>query len=544
MNLEGRGEILLLAVFFSAGIHFGTMYYAKPKVMTHVVSASVRAGHREAMRVSKTTLPESPVKIDVVKDVDALKDAPVAEEVQEIPPAPIEADMPSATVKSVVPASLMEVPNAPEPSADLMALDVKPLSSERSSVALRLPPPPEMGMPKVSAIAAAPEATPPLPRPAIKAVPPPPPALEISADEEFGPEKILPIEKEQPKAITPKAFTPEQEIREKVDEQLVANEKEAVRKLLDVAAAEELKPYIDMGVTKFTFGGWTYFKIQVAPKTLLPLISKDVVLLIDASGSIGKDRIRSIREAAKGILRTCTNSGDRFNLVAFRDKYTYAFRRWQECSQSSFNTADKWLDNVAAHGRTDVFASIRSVLTLPRDPLRPLIAMVITDGDANSGVRETSQILSKFTALNDGLISVYMYGVKGSANRELIDVLTRGNRGESFIYDGWRWSAGSGIENLGVKFRDPVLSDLRVVFAVTSQAEAYPRLLRNLYRGEVMEVFGRVPAKTREVAFSIKGLNGKDPYEGFFKLPLDAAKEDSDVMDAWNAERQIDLKLK
>ena len=291
-------------------------------------------------------------------------------------------------------------------------------------------------------------------------------------------------------------------------------------------------------------GAWTYFRLRIAPTTSLRVVPKDVVVLIDASGSIGKDRMRSIREAAKKILRSSTNSGDRFNFVAFRDRFSYAFKRWQECTVQSFEQSDRWLDTVVPHGRTDVFSTIASVLTLPRDPARPLIALVVTDGDANTGVRDTSEIISKFTALNDGLVSVYMYGVKSSANRELIDVLTRGNRGESFIFDGWRWSAGSGIEGLSNRFRDPVLSDLRLVFASSTKAEAFPRRLKNLYKGETLEIVGRVPASTKEVAFSLKGLNGAKAYEGFFRMPLSSAAADPAAAAAWRDEKSIDSRLR
>ena len=168
----------------------------------------------------------------------------------------------------------------------------------------------------------------------------------------------------------------------------------------------------------------------------------------------------------------------------------------------------------------------------------------MTDGDANAGVSDTAQILSKFTDLNDGLVSVYMYGVKESANRELIDVLTHGNRGESFIYGGVRWKAGSGIESLSERFRDPVLTDLRVIFAATSRAEAYPRLLRNLYRGDAVTITGRVPKGSEEVSFSLKGLNGANTYEAFFRVPLGRIASDPGVVAEWTREREIDAKLK
>jgi len=542
MSRESHGEILLIAIVLSIVVHFGTMYYARPKVMAHVVSDSVRTTRREAMHVTTTKARPAPVRADAMPEVDALKDEPAAESVRDVPMAPApETDI--ATAREVVPIALADVPDSPRPAFEVPHLNVRTLSSERSAYKIVLPPP-DLGRPKVTALSKAPDAAPPAPVASIAAKPPVPQVGNVT-EPDFG-TKIVPVSLD----VGPdgqkveKAFKPVEEVREKVDEKLVEKEKDAVKGLLDVSRAEELKKFVNVAISKTTSGNWTYFKMAFSPRNDLPVISKDVVLLIDASGSIGKDRIRSIRDAAKGILRSCTNSGDRFNLVAFRDKYTYAFRRWQDCSQASFDLADKWLSNVAAHGRTDVFATIRSVLTLPRDPTRPLIALVITDGDANYGVSETSQILSQFTALNDGLISVYMYGVKGSANRELIDILTRGNRGESFVYDGWRWSAGSGIEKLGERFRDPVLSDLRVLFASGTKAEVYPRLLKNLYRGETLEVFGRIASTAKEIAFSVRGLNGKDPFEGFFKLSLETAGQDSSIGDRWKSEHQIDMKLR
>lgn len=541
MNHDVRGEIFLVAIVLSVGIHFGMMYYARPRVMTHVVSESVRTTHREAMRVTKQSERPDPVRIDVIEDVDALKDAPVAESVKEMPPAPQSGETTPTGAKAVLPAALADLADSPKPMFEKATLDVKPLSVERSSFKITLPPQ-AVSSPQVARLEGAPSSAPIRPTVDVASLKPALPPVTSSSDGVFGPAKLLPVKEKASEEEKP--FKPEEEVREKVDEKLVEKEKEAVKDLLDVSNAIELKKLVNAAIVRTVSGGWTYFKVMLSPRNDLQVVPKDVVLLIDASGSIGKDRIRSVREAAKGILRSCTNSGDRFNLVAFRDRYTYAFRRWQECTQSSFDEADKWLGNVAAHGRTDVFASIRSVLTLPRDPSRPLIALVITDGDANSGVSETSEILSKFTTLNDGLVSVYMYGVKGSANRELIDVLTHGNRGESFIYDGWRWSAGSGIEGLGERFRDPVLSDLRLVFAADTKAESYPRLLRNLYRGDTLEIVGRVPAGVKTLSFSLKGLNGKEPYEGFFSFPLDAVGEDPSAVKNWNVERNIDLKLR
>ena len=545
MTKERSEEVLLVALALSVALHVLLMIYAKPRVMTHVAAGVERMNRRAPMKVVSEPLRDrAAVKIESLADVEAAQAAPDAKEDAHVVAPGLEGmDGAKAALEAL--AAVSEVVDGVKPKAEeahrfreeSLKLDdrgsakVPVVEIETPSA---LPAPTAGGFAQIAAPAAAPAAA--EKRFEAAAVTAPVPEIESPAGE-------LPKEEKRDEALG-ESFTPGREVFEKVDERIVEREKAAVRELVDAPDAEELAKFVNVALSAASDGAWTYFKVMFSPRHELETVPKDFVVLIDASGSIGRERIKSIRSAAGNILRSAANSGDRFNLVAFRDRYSYAFRSWQECNGESFARADKWLSNVAAHGRTDVFATIRSVLTLPRAPERPLIALVVTDGEANSGVSSTAEILSRFTALNDGLISVYMYGVKSSANRELIDLLTRGNRGESFVFGGSRWRAGSGIEGLTERFRDPVLSDLRVVFSSGTKAEAYPRRLRNLYRNGTLELLGRVKTGTREISFSIKGLNGKRAYEGFFTLPLSAAASDSSVIAKWRAEQQLDMKLK
>ena len=108
---------------------------------------------------------------------------------------------------------------------------------------------------------------------------------------------------------------------------------------------------------------------------------------------------------------------------------------------------------------------------------------------------------------------------------------------------GWRWNAGSGIEALSERFRDPVVTDLRVIFPASIEVEAYPSLLKNVYRGNTVEIVGRVKGAPAEISFSLRGLSGAVPYEGFFRLPLSGAPQDEGLPALWANERAIDLKL-
>ena len=539
-----RTDLIIVSILLSVAVHIGIMMYAKPKVMTRVAQGIQRVTRRGPMKVSEAREQLDPVKFEAVKDIEADKSAPMAEETVTAVPTP-ESMLPAAADTEV------SIPDVRMPDISTEEIPVDKL--------------PEVVVATASPIAAPPlkmvvEAVVPLANDSLVHMPAAPtgdlaisttaemPVLPpVSADLPSVEEEVvakLDQEDEQKESETEPGFVPPPEVMANVDENVVAAEKEAVRDLVNAADAGDLAKMVDIKLTSAMSPDGRYFRVTVMPKADLRPVPKDVVVLIDASGSIGKDRMKSIRGAAKTILRSAANTGDRFNLVAFRDRFSYAFKTWQDCTVASFDRADAWLNNVAPFGRTDVFKTISSVLTLPRDPTRPLIALVVTDGDANTGVSDTAQILSKFSKLNDGLVSVYMYGVKSSANRELIDVLTRGNRGESFIFEGSAWRAGSGIEALSNRFRDPVLSDLRVVFASTCPATAFPRLLKNLYRGETVEFVGRVPNGVNEIAFSLKGLNGKNAYESFFRLPLDQGSFEPNLDLTWSAAHAIDVKLR
>ena len=336
----------------------------------------------------------------------------------------------------------------------------------------------------------------------------------------------------------------------RVDEAVVEQEKAAVRRLRDEkeSAGQPFDKNVDVDL-----GYWVdpknpsrkYFRVRVASKASnpLPIVSKDIVFMLDASGSIGNDRLSSCRNAVLEALDRL-NSGDRFNVVAFRDKFSYAFTdaAWREVDVNSVEQARKWLSTLKAHGNTDVFRTLRSVLTLPRDPARPIVAFVATDGDATSGMTRSAEIISRFSELNGGLVSIFMYGVKPEANAYLMDMLTRCNRGGWSCHKGLRWLAAQGVPDLSKKFEKPVLTDVAVIFTASSRAETYPKLVTNLCEGEPIEIYGVCPADQKELVFQMRGLNAVTAYASMFTLPFTAAQPlDKELRTAWATRRLYEL---
>jgi hypothetical protein len=541
-------DLILLAMVISIALHAGLMFFAAPHVMSRVgaVSSDVKHQKRPPMKVRKfdadpllervKTLPKS--------DMPAPKSAPSANAVDggaappSVSPDQFDVAAPQILIPEVLSGPAEAVFELPKP------VEIK---TEFSSEAVSETPVdilPSVGMNSSASPKASNDSI--IPSPGLPA-----PIPEFSMprlDEKIESASMAGVE--QPKSVPKADYVFENTVLDSVNEGFVEKEKAAVKALLSSSDTTPVESAVDCEVSACVDPAdsrWRYFTLKFTPKTgpdALPVVPKDAVILIDASGSIGSDRLRKCRNAAKEILRSCFNSGDRFNLVAFRNRFSYAFREWRECDAPSFEEADKWLSRLTAHGRTDVFSVIRSVLTLPRDPARPLIALVVTDGDANTGVSDTAEILSRFTALNDGLVSVYMYGVKKEANRELIDLLTRGNRGESIIHLGDRRNAGTALEPLAAAFRDPVLTDMRIMFAAGTMAETYPRLLKNLYKGGDVVLRGRCPAKVKELVFTLKGLSGSKAFESLYSIDLSTAKSaSSSIMQEWRADRIVTGRL-
>ena len=126
MTNEIRNDILICALVVSVAVHVGAMFWARPKVMTTVAAGVARIARRGPMRVTKAAERPDPVKIDILKDVKAEKEAPeVAPTVSVAPvaetdelPAATEVKLPEPTAPEVISRIVADDSAAPLPVAD------------------------------------------------------------------------------------------------------------------------------------------------------------------------------------------------------------------------------------------------------------------------------------------------------------------------------------------------------------------------------------------------------------------------------------------
>ncbi len=289
--------------------------------------------------------------------------------------------------------------------------------------------------------------------------------------------------------------------------------------------------------------GHVYYRLTVKrrPEGALPILAKDVVFIQDISGSIGGRRLAACKEAMKSALFNTLRAGDRFNIFAFRDVTLAPSGGWLTFDPDTRVKAETFVDSLRAIGNTDLFLLLQDLRTLPSDPKRPLIAVVVTDGEPTVGMTETARIIGEFTRINQGNIAVYTFGVK-KRNPYFLDMLTYANRGENTATAGNINHLAEELVPVFESIRNPVLKNPTLIFGAASGSEVHPRHLTHLYADRPMVLYGRVPRTTRRVTCQLRGEAAASPYDAVFSFDLGtAARTEDNLRRAWAERAMFDL---
>lgn len=281
--------------------------------------------------------------------------------------------------------------------------------------------------------------------------------------------------------------------------------------------------------------GRKYFRLEINPAdaSVLPIVRKDIVFVQDASRSLARERLYFCKEGLKEAMGSIA-VGDRFNIVSFRDDTTFCFgKSWATPNRENFEKAFAFIDSLESQGDTDLFRSLKSLMDLPRDPKRPLIAIVITDGKATIGTTGSSRIIGEFSKLNDNM-SLYVLGTHAKANAYLLDMLAFCNRGRQYVVRSDRWSIPAAVRDIVSSCSKPLLGRIKVDAGVASGAEFFPLPSPNLYAGEPLVYYGSCPKETGETVFQVRGEGGDAKIDCLFNIDFSKAPSGGQaIFDEW-----------
>ena len=235
-------------------------------------------------------------------------------------------------------------------------------------------------------------------------------------------------------------------------------------------------------------------------------LPKDVVFVVDTSGSMAGPKIEQARNALRFCLRSLGGE-DRFAIVPFATE-PRPFRDWMvDATAENRAAAEKFVDGLEAVGGTAIDDALRRGLEVlgqpkPGDPNdlrshgpivatagRPLIVLFVTDGLPTIGETNVDVIL-KNAAARSGVARLFVFGVGDDVNTKLLDRLAEDNRGAR-DYVASTESIEEKVSNLYGKLARPAMTDLELKFEGVEATAVHPRRLGDLFHGGEILVSGR-----------------------------------------------------
>ena len=245
-----------------------------------------------------------------------------------------------------------------------------------------------------------------------------------------------------------------------------------------------------------------YFLLMLTPNIQVreqAVIAKDVILVLDKSGSMDGVKFRQAQEALKFVLEHL-NPDDRFNIIAFStgiDQYASRLRSVEEV-----NEAARWVDSLSASGSTDIHRALQEALFLA-DQDRPAIVIFLTDGLPTEGVTETELIVEKIRQAANSNVRLFAFGVGYDVDTYLLDTLAGENRGTT-TYVTPDQAIDETVSGFYAKVSLPVLTDLDLDFDDLVVFDSYPEPLPDLFAGTQLMVLGRYRG-SGEVDLALEG---------------------------------------
>ncbi|XP_029102321.1 inter-alpha-trypsin inhibitor heavy chain H6 [Scleropages formosus] len=259
-----------------------------------------------------------------------------------------------------------------------------------------------------------------------------------------------------------------------------------------------------------------YFVHYFAPRGL-PVVPKDVIFVIDISGSMIGTKIMQTKQAMATILGDL-REGDHFNIITFSDKvHIWKEDRTVRATRQNVREAQDFVKKITATGWTNINSALLSAAQLVNpttsspnrtsgDQRIPLV-IFLTDGEATAGVTAGEAILRN---ARNALGSASLFGLAfgDDADFPLLRRLSLENRGVArMVYE----DADAALQLKGFydEVASPLLSDIQLSYLDDQAFDVTRALFPNYFQGSELVVAGRVKPGVRDLKVSLTATDSK-----------------------------------
>lgn len=260
------------------------------------------------------------------------------------------------------------------------------------------------------------------------------------------------------------------------------------------------------------------------------VLPKDIVFVVDRSGSMSGEKIQQARDALRFILGQL-NEDDRFSIVGFDHRLSILAPTLQPVENGTLADARRFVEQLDADGNTDLDAALQAgleILVRPdeqqtndgqsRNAAR--IVVFLTDGLPTAGVTDETLIARLATQTNAGIEArLHVFGVGYDVNTHLLDRLAADNGGTvTYVQPGENLEAV--LTGFYERVAYPVLTDVEIAFEGLEASDLYPRTPPDLFRGSSLLLTARYQATAPAVVVRVRGRAGDEEREYVYRFDL------------------------
>jgi Ca-activated chloride channel family protein len=225
-----------------------------------------------------------------------------------------------------------------------------------------------------------------------------------------------------------------------------------------------------------------------------PTPPRDVVFILDRSGSMGGKSIRAARAALETALDRLRRE-DRFNLIRFSDRTDALFDAVRPANGSATLMAKVFLRATEADGGTVMRPALIRALGEPVPDGRLRQVVFLTDGAVANETELFREIASRL-----GPTRLFTVGIGSAPNGYFMRKAAEAGRG-TYVYISDLDAVETETARLFGKLENPARTNIEALWSGTDAAmtpETYPGVVPDLYAGEPVVLITRLPAAALE----------------------------------------------
>jgi len=251
-------------------------------------------------------------------------------------------------------------------------------------------------------------------------------------------------------------------------------------------------------------------------------IGRDVVFVIDTSGSMHGDSIQQARSALLLALDRLTEH-DRFNIIRFNNTADSLFSQTEKADTNKLTLARKFVRSLDANGGTEMLPALEMALQLEdqQNGIRQVI--FLTDGSVGNE-RELFQLIRKELG-NSRLFTV---GIGSAPNSYFMRKAAEYGRG-TFTYIGNTAEVMEKTSGLFLKLEQPALTDIQLELPSGVEINMLPQRIPDLYAGEPLLVAFNGTDLPKRVG--VHGQLGDQPWTS--RVTLDGGQQGAALAPEW-----------